>query len=80
VVESGRGVTLTPHPLLVPRSKKQSTVIPLLSLRAFVASEKGETYLPKIQKINVALQINNKHIVKTFFSSEKKHWRSIKIL
>jgi len=22
-VESGRGVTLTPHPLLVPRSKKE---------------------------------------------------------
>jgi hypothetical protein len=32
-VESGRGVTLTPHPL------------PLLSLRAFVACEKSETYL-----------------------------------
>jgi hypothetical protein len=24
-VESGRGVMLTPHPFLVPRSKKQST-------------------------------------------------------
>jgi hypothetical protein len=36
-VESGRGVTLTPHPLIVPRSKKQSRAIPLLSLRAFVA-------------------------------------------
>jgi hypothetical protein len=44
-VESGRSVTLTPHPLLVPRSKKQSKAIPLLSLRAFVAYEKGETYL-----------------------------------
>jgi hypothetical protein len=44
-VESGRGVTLTPHSLLVPRSKKQSRTIPLLSLRAFVAYEKGETYL-----------------------------------
>jgi hypothetical protein len=43
-VESGRGVTLTPHPLLVQRSKK-STAIPLLSLRAFVAYKKGETYL-----------------------------------
>jgi hypothetical protein len=42
-VENGRGVTLTPHPLLVPRSKK-SRAIPLLSLRAFVAFEKGETY------------------------------------
>jgi hypothetical protein len=43
-VESGRGVTLTPHPLLVPRSKKQSRAIPLLFLRAFVAYKKGETY------------------------------------
>jgi hypothetical protein len=36
-VESGRGVTLTLHPLLVPRA------LPLLSLRAFVAYEKVET-------------------------------------
>jgi hypothetical protein len=43
-VESGQGVMLTPHPLLVPRSKKQSRAIPLLSLRAFVAYKKGETY------------------------------------
>jgi hypothetical protein len=40
-VESGRGVALTPHPLLVARSKKQSRAIPLLSLRAFVACKKG---------------------------------------
>jgi hypothetical protein len=47
IVQSGRGVTLTPHPspLLVPRSEKQSRDIPLLSLRAFVAFKKGETYL-----------------------------------
>ena len=32
-VKSGRGVTLTPHPLLVPWSRK-STAIPLLPLRA----------------------------------------------
>jgi hypothetical protein len=38
-------VTLIPHLLLVPRSKKQSRAIPLLSLRAFVACKKGETYL-----------------------------------
>jgi hypothetical protein len=44
-VESGRGVTLTPHPLLVPRSKKQSGAIPLPSLRVFVACKNGETYL-----------------------------------
>jgi hypothetical protein len=44
-VESGRGVTLTPHPLLVPRTKnKVPLAIPLLSLRAFVACEKGKTY------------------------------------
>jgi hypothetical protein len=42
-VESGRGVTLTPHPLQVPRSKNR-IAIPLLSLRAFVACKKGETY------------------------------------
>jgi hypothetical protein len=44
-VESGRGVTLTTHPLLVLRSENR-VAIPLLSLRAFVACEKGETYLP----------------------------------
>jgi hypothetical protein len=42
-VESGRDVVLSPHPLLVPRSK----TIPLLSLRAFVACKKDETYLSK---------------------------------
>jgi hypothetical protein len=46
-VESGRGVTLTPHPLLVQRSKRQSRATPLLSLRAFVACKKGETYLTR---------------------------------
>jgi hypothetical protein len=40
------GVTLTPHLLLVPRSK-MSRAITLLSLRAFVAYEKSETYLKK---------------------------------
>jgi hypothetical protein len=44
-VESGRGVTLTPHTLLVPRSKSR-VAIPVLSLRAFVACKKGENYLP----------------------------------
>jgi hypothetical protein len=43
-VEGGLGMTLTPHPLLVPRSKKQSTAISLLFLRAFMACKKGETY------------------------------------
>jgi hypothetical protein len=45
IVESGRGLMLTPHPLLVPRSKS-SRAVPLLSLRAFVAYKKSETYLP----------------------------------
>ena len=40
-----RGVTLTPHPLLVLRSK-YSRAIPLLSLRAFVAYERAKpTYI-----------------------------------
>jgi hypothetical protein len=44
-VESGRGVTLTPHPLLVLRYKKQSTAVPLLS-RALVACKRVKpTYL-----------------------------------
>jgi hypothetical protein len=42
-VESGRSVTLTLHPSLVPRYKNRLG-IPLLSLRAFVACKKGETY------------------------------------
>jgi hypothetical protein len=45
-VESGRGVTLTPRPLLVPRSKNRVELyVPLLSLSAFVVYEKGETYI-----------------------------------
>jgi hypothetical protein len=36
---------LAPRPFLVPRSKRQSTAIPLLSLRAFVAFKKGDTYI-----------------------------------
>jgi len=39
-VKCGRGVLLTTHPLLVPRSWK-STAIPLLTLRAFVAYKMG---------------------------------------
>ena len=38
-LKCGRGVKLTPHPRLVPRSKI-SRAIPLLSLRAFVAYER----------------------------------------
>jgi hypothetical protein len=47
-IESGRGVTLTPNPFLLPRSKKQSRAITLLSLMAFMACTKGETYLLKL--------------------------------
>ena len=36
-VRCGQGVMLTPHPLLVPRSKIEHGAIPLLSPRAFVA-------------------------------------------
>jgi hypothetical protein len=60
-VESDQDMTLTPHPLLVPRSKKQSRAIPLLPLRVFMACKKGETYLPtfkiklySIPKLNMA--------------------------
>jgi hypothetical protein len=45
-VESSRGMMLTTYPLLVQRSKK-SIAIPLLSLQAFMACKKGETYLPQ---------------------------------
>jgi hypothetical protein len=41
-VESGRDMTLTPHPLLVPRSKNR-VAMPLLSLRAFMACRKSES-------------------------------------
>jgi hypothetical protein len=45
-VESGQGVKLTTHPLLVPKSRKKGRAIPLLSLRAFVAFERVKpTYI-----------------------------------
>ena len=44
-VESGRGVTLIRHPLLVPRSKNRLELYLYSPLRAFVAYKKGETYL-----------------------------------
>jgi hypothetical protein len=53
-VESGRGVTLTPHPLLGPRSKNGVELVPLLSLRAFVAYVKGETYQIELWCVTVA--------------------------
>jgi hypothetical protein len=48
-VESGQGVTLNPHPLLVPRSKHGRTIT-LLSISNFVACKKGETFLPNITR------------------------------
>jgi hypothetical protein len=44
-VESGRSVTLTPHPFYCPGLKKQSRAVTLISLRVFVACKKGETLL-----------------------------------
>jgi hypothetical protein len=41
-VESGRGVTLTPHPFLVPSSKHR---VELYIYSPFVACKKSETYL-----------------------------------
>jgi hypothetical protein len=60
-VESGRGVMLTPHPLLVPRTKQHRRVIPLLSLRAFVACKKGKTNQTHITTITTTY-------LKTFIS------------
>jgi hypothetical protein len=59
-VESGRGVTPTPHPIQVPKSKKQSIAIPLLSLRAFVACKEDKTYQPTF--VHVSSGIFTKHI------------------
>jgi hypothetical protein len=56
-VESGQDVTLTPQYLLVPRSQKQRGAIPLLSLTAFVACKKGETYLPLILYLTYCGQV-----------------------
>jgi hypothetical protein len=70
-VKSGRGVTLTPHPLLVPRSKKQSRAILLLSLRAFVPYKKDETYLPNQINNQLAMlvsELEDKHNHKSWLS------------
>jgi hypothetical protein len=47
-VKACNGIALL-YPLLVARFKRQSRAIPLLSLRAFVACKKDETYLHKIK-------------------------------
>jgi hypothetical protein len=49
-VESSRGVTLTPHPLLVPRSKNRVQLYFYFSIRAFVACKKSETYVEGADK------------------------------
>jgi hypothetical protein len=54
-VESGRGVTLTPHPFYC-RGLKQSSAIHLLSRRAFVACKRDET------NQNLKLEISNFYI------------------
>jgi hypothetical protein len=51
-VESGQGVTLTPHPLLLPRSKNRVELYLYSPLRAFVACKKGESYLIKNQQMH----------------------------
>jgi hypothetical protein len=77
LIHEGRkrpGRDADPSPLLMPRSK-QSRAIPLLSLRAFVACKKGETYLrmckvsyccPFFKKIGVCPHISVK-VTKTKF-------------
>jgi hypothetical protein len=62
-VKSGRGVTLTPHSLLVAKSKKQGRAIPLLSVRAFVACKR--VFLVFIDKCNL-LAINLRNQRKSF--------------
>jgi hypothetical protein len=43
-------MTLTPHPLLVPRSKNRVELYLYSPLRAFVAYKKGETYHNTLKK------------------------------
>jgi hypothetical protein len=58
----GRDADPSP-PLLVPRSKKQSRAITLLSLRVFVAYKKGETYPPTIATLITTDRSNtNNHL------------------
>jgi len=56
-IRCGRGVTLTPHPLLVPRSKIEDYTSTLLkNLRGLW---KGETYLPTKYKVTTLLMFQN---------------------
>jgi hypothetical protein len=54
-VEIGRGVTLTPHPLLVPRSKNR---VALYLYSRFVACKKGETYLHELREYENSVEKN----------------------
>jgi hypothetical protein len=75
-VKYGRGVRLTTHPLLVLRSWK-SRAIPLLSLRAFVAYEKGETYLPETMVNYYCVGFTDIFITQKLSHINSKHNRHI---
>jgi hypothetical protein len=61
-VESGWGVTPTPHPLLVSRFKNRVQLYLFSPLMAFMAYKKGEICLPSvIFVIEVKLCINIKN-------------------
>jgi hypothetical protein len=68
-VESSRGVTLTPHPLLMPMSKNR-VAVPLLSLRDFVAYKKGETYQPT----NLTTYLLQKVAVNWVFGNTRRYY------
>jgi hypothetical protein len=51
---SGRGVTLTPHTLLVPRSENRIELYLYTPLKAFVACKKRETYLNRDNTHNIS--------------------------
>jgi hypothetical protein len=53
-------VTLTPHPLLVPRSKNKVELLTPLYLTAFMAYIKCETYLQ--YKLGRDMINNGKHV------------------
>ena len=75
VDRGGRGVRLTPHSHLECRGPTKSRAIPPLTLRAFVAYEKGET-LP-ISPIN--LNFASKHKKKAFLSFVTSHFVTVTV-
>jgi hypothetical protein len=76
-VERGRGVTRIRYPLLVPRSKKQSKAVPLLSERAFVACKKGETIHTAKHKKRFGMEIPQKTETMTFFPQDPIRCKSV---